>query len=160
MSGQRIRTMTLGLILLAGLVLATASHADNPGQFAVGGGRSFAAGRDYVQFAFSAHNGPNGTTSGHITLNWPPAASQEPSDHGQVLARVVCLQVVGHTATAYGVVTKSENPDWPQTADWVGISVSDRPDRFLGFFGFGAPPCTWLPVGVHPVTRGNIVIQD
>ena len=130
------------------------------GSFAVGGGRSFAAGRDYVQFAFSAYAARDGTASGHITLNWPPASTDPASDHGQLLAKVVCGAVVGNAATAYGVVTKSQNPDAEPDADWVGISVADQPDAFLAFFGFGDPPCEFFDAGLYPLSRGHIVVRD
>jgi hypothetical protein len=90
------KAASLALVLLLPLVLAVASRASAQDQFAVGGGKSFALDRDYVQFAFSAHKAPDGTTSGHITLNWPPASNQPPSDHGQLLADVLCLQVNGN----------------------------------------------------------------
>jgi hypothetical protein len=155
------RVLSLALALLFPFVLAAAPATAAADEFAVGGGSSFAGGRDYVQFAFSAHNAPDGTTSGHITLNWPPASSQPNSDHGQLLADVVCLVVSGNVATAYGMVTKSDNPDTPfSPPDWVGIQVTDQPDTFVGFFGVGDPPCAPAPVTGYPLYHGNIVVQD
>jgi hypothetical protein len=154
------RVLCLALALLFPFVLAAVPGAAAADEFAVGGGSSFAAGRDYVQFAFSAHNAPDGTTSGFIALNWPPASTQPNSAHGQLLADVVCLVVSGNAATAYGVVTKSDNPDAPPNPDWVGIDVADQPDSFFGFFGYGAPPCTLSETGVFPLFEGNILVHD
>ena len=144
-------------VLLASAPVGSASAA--PAPFAVGGGTAFAAGRSYVQFAFSAHGQPQ-NASGHITLNWPPATGQPGSDHGQMLARVTCLVVTGGTATAYGRVTKSVNPDVPFRPDWVGIYVTDRPNTFYGFFGSGNPPCDNEPHGPVPFYSGNVVVRD
>jgi predicted lipoprotein with Yx(FWY)xxD motif len=153
------RVLSLALALLFPFVLAAAPGAAAAEEFVVGGGSSVAAGRDYTQFAFSAHNAADGTTSGHITLNWPPASSQLNSAHGQLLADVVCLVVDGNRATAYGVVTKSDNPDGPSDADWVGIAVADEPDTFYAFFGYGEPPCTFQ-AGGFPLFHGNIVVRN
>lgn len=156
------RAASLAFVLLLPFVLAVASRASAQDQFAVGGGKSFALDRDYVQFAFSAHKAPDGTTSGHITLNWPPASNQPKSDHGQILADVVCLEVNGSAATVYGLVTKSDNPDTQfNPPDWVGISVADEPDTFIGFFGLGDPPCIFVGFGgLFPLTDGNIEMQN
>jgi hypothetical protein len=155
------RILTLALTLLFPFVLAVASGAYAAGEFAVGGGRSFAPEFDSIQFAFSAHNAPDGTTSGHITLNWPPASTQPHSAPGQLLADVVCLLVDGNAAVAYGVVTKVDNLDAPLNPDWVGVDVTDdQPDTFRAFFGYGEPPCTFPELGLFPVTQGDIVVQD
>src|SRR5262249_11344782 len=91
----------------------------------------------------------------------PPASNQPNSDHGQILADVVCLEVNGNAATLYGRVTKSDNPDTQfNPPDWVGISVADEPDTFIGFFGLGDPPCIFIGFGVFPVSQGNIQVQD
>jgi hypothetical protein len=154
------RVLRLALALLLPFALSVAGPASAAGVFAVGGGQSFAGGRDYVQFAFSAQNAPDGTASGHITLDWPPASNQPASAHGQILANVVCLVVNGNVATAYGIVTKSVNPDVPFTPDWVGITVTDQPDTFIAFFGLGAPPCTPLGFQGFPLSSGSIVVQN
>jgi hypothetical protein len=155
------RILNLALALLFPFVLAVASGASAAGEFAVGGGRSFfPGGRDYIQFAFSAHNALDGTTSGHITLNWPPASTQPNSAHGQLLADVVCLVVAENAAIAFGVVTKADNPDAPPNPDWVAVSVTDEPDTFRAFFGYGEPPCDFLELASFPVTQGNIMVQD
>jgi hypothetical protein len=156
--------LCLALALLLPFVLAVASPASAAGEFAVGGGQAFAGGRDYVQIAFSAQNVPNGTTSGHIALDWPPASTQPNSAHGQILADVVCLVVNGNVATAYGIVTKPVNPDVPFTPDWVGITVTDgspsQPDMFYAFFGTGVPPCTPIEAPGYPLSSGNIVVRN
>ena len=74
---------------------------------------------------------------------------------------MVCLEVNGNAATLYGHVTKSDNPD-PQfnPPDWVGISVADEPDTFIGFFGLGDPPCIFHRVRSFPGFPGNIQVQD
>jgi hypothetical protein len=154
------RILNLALVLLFPFVLAVASGAYAAGEFAVGGGRSFAPEFDSIQFAFSAHNAPDGTTSGHITLNWPPASTQPNSAPGQLLADVVCLVVAGNAAIAFGVVTKADNPDAPPDSDWVAVDVTDEPDRFRADFGYGKPPCQFLELGLFPVTQGDIVVQD
>jgi hypothetical protein len=144
-------------MFLACASVGSASAASAP--FAVGGGRAFAAGRSYVQFAFAAHDHAEGAV-GHITLNWPPATGQPSSAHGQILARVTCLVVNGSAATAYGRVTKSVNPDVPFRPDWVGIYVTDHPNTFYGFFGLGDPPCDNEPNGPVPFYSGNVVVRS
>lgn len=156
----RVRQMFIVLIvglLVSGMSVGAASAGPQP--FAVGGGRAFAAGRSYVQFAFAAHDHLH-DASGHITLNWPPASGQPSSAHGQMLAHVTCLVVNGNTATAYGRVTKSVNPDVPFRPDWVGIYVTDHPNTFYGFFGVGNPPCDNEPHGPVPFYSGNVVISS
>src|SRR4051812_1236843 len=90
-SSPRLKPLlvVLALTTVAMLIVAT-SASGGPSRFPVGGGKAFAAGRDFVQFAFSAHNGAHGA-SGHITLNWPAGRSQPRSRHGQLLANVTCL---------------------------------------------------------------------
>lgn len=161
---QGRKILSLGLALLILFVLAVVPSAAAGGEFAVGGGRSYAAGRDYVQFGFSVQNTPNRPTSGYITLNWPPADDQPNSAHGQILANAVCLGVNGNEAWAYGVVTKAVNPDTYPDVDWVGIRVKDdETDMFLAFFGYGTAPCT-DPTGLYPtmypLDQGNIVVKD
>lgn len=150
------------IVAVVGLLLASApvtSASAAPAPFAVGGGRAFAAGRSYVQFAFAAHAHAR-RAAGHITLNWPPATGQPNSAHGQMLVRVTCLVLNGSTATAYGTVTKSVNPDVPFRPDWVGIYLTDHPNTFYGFFGLGNPPCDNEPKGPVPFYSGNVVVRS
>jgi hypothetical protein len=143
---------------------STASGATNGWQFAAGRGYGIAAGRAYVQFAFWAQSSPRGT-SGQITLNWPAAGYQPPSDHGQLLANVSCLFVAGNTAIAYGKVTKSVNIDGPPNPDWVSWAVTDGggpggADTAYGAFGYGPPPCAYVPPPTLPILCGSIYIHS
>jgi hypothetical protein len=151
--------LTLALVLLLTLLLAVAPSMAAAGQFTVGSGKSYASGRDWVEFAFSAHNLPNGKTSGHITLNWPPAAAAPELGPGQILAHVTCLEVDALGATAYGVIDKADNAD--ASGDWVGINVSDGdPDGFIAFFGYGEPPCVRDGTWPYPIAEGDIEVHQ
>jgi hypothetical protein len=70
------------------------------------------------------------------------------------------LAVHGNSATAYGIVTKSVDPDAVPDADWVSISVTDKPDTFLAFFGFGDPPCDFFQSDVYSLSHGNVEVRE
>jgi hypothetical protein len=162
------QSRSLLLACVACMVAASPATALAQTLFVVGGGHAQAGGRPYTQFAFSAQSGPNGV-SGHISLNWPPASDQQRSQHGQLLADVVCLFVQGNEAVLYGVVTKVENGDTGNPIpSWVGLAVTQRggpggEDTVYGFFDQNpvpgdSPPCEFFSPPIYPILSGKVVI--
>ena len=167
---KMILALTLALLfaLAVGTGVANASHSEQanstgpPKDFAVGGGKHTdpAAPDVAIQFAFSAHSGPQGEDpKGHVQLFFP---------EGVINAKVTCLIVTGNRALITAVDDELPGPSNAVVIEAVDLGEpSDGPPDLLrgSFEGFiiesAEQPGCFLPVlPPVPVTQGNIVVHD
>jgi hypothetical protein len=156
------RCLVLLAILCAGVFPAAAS-ADTPYDFASGAGdiQQWNA-HASAHFAFTAHNGPTGTT-GQMELKF---TYDDNTPTEQYTADVTCLTVVGNRAALTGTITRVMNPTSSlQEGDALNFTVQDDGPPGAGFPDLfdatgGTSNCV-VPVlfPAQPIDMGNIKVN-
>ncbi len=114
-------------------------------------------------YGFSARQRPDGTVDGNIEMHWDP-----PFDF-KVHGDIACLNVVDNGAVIGMVVTRTDNPGFPEGLELL-VAVVDNgsghnapPDQISGFFGGPPDFCQGLSVGdfggLYAWTHGNVTVR-
>ena len=113
-------------------------------------------------YGISARLRPDGSAEGNIEFHWDPPFDVKA--HGDI----TCLKVQGNAAGVGLVITRSDNPAFPEGLELI-FSVVDNgsghnaPDQISGFGGAPAEVCQDLDLGdgggLFDWTHGNITVR-
>jgi len=153
---------------LAAAVFAAAGGATGPHQFAGGAAERSADAFAERHVAFSAHNGPNGTTGEFTSVRRLPGG---PAPGLTFTGRVTCLRIDGNRAVIGGIIRHAMLPANEGTMFFVAVeddgkpASGDPPDRVSAYYTglpVGQETCdsaTTLYATLAPITSGNITVR-
>lgn len=174
--GKRLQALLAVAAASAVALLAAAGGASDarssggPYQSAVGGAERTADAFAERHVAFSAHNGPNGT-SGEFTSHRQLAPGAGPGPVVTFTGNVTCLRIDGNRAVIGGIIRHSLFAANEGTMFFAAVEDNGNPasgappDRVSAYF-VGVPPgvetcdsATSLYGSLAPVESGNVQVK-